>query len=198
MGCNIRSLSDWQNLNPDSLDKNSVEEDPVFEDIAIHQYTPTAWNIDNMGTAIAGITEDYNGTTRKAIPDAGAFEFSQPRNDAGIVDILGLDYNCPGLATVSVTVKNFGLDTLTQVTLNWTINGNSQTPNTQFVSVVPGDSTDLVIGTLNMTGNNNHDFVCWSSLPNNVADSNMRNDTSFLANISAALIGGNLHHWNHW
>ncbi len=53
---------------------HSVSINPAFASASdLH---PTVVSLNNTGTAIAGITTDYAGTTRGAIPDMGAYEVS--------------------------------------------------------------------------------------------------------------------------
>jgi len=64
-------LSNWQSAS--MQDSNSFMADPQF--LTDTMPVPTNMNADNLGVAIPGITTDYTGTLRAAIPDMGAYEF---------------------------------------------------------------------------------------------------------------------------
>ncbi|OQP52613.1 hypothetical protein A4H97_25150 [Niastella yeongjuensis] len=66
------TLALWQVLNKDT---NSISMNPVFQNPAGIDFTPTIQAFDNKGTPV-GITTDINNLTRHAKPDIGAFEFS--------------------------------------------------------------------------------------------------------------------------
>ena len=185
------TIENWQTQNPDSLGKMSVDADPEFIDLSTNNFTPTSGLVDNIGIPIGGITDDIYGSTRSiTVPDAGAIEFEQPKNDAGVIAILGLEYNCPGPATVTAKVKNFGSDTLKQITLNWTVNTLAQLPTTQPTNIAPGETADIIVGSFTLNSTTSYDLVSWSSMPNNAVDPKEKNDTSFLFNKKAALLGG--------
>lgn len=75
------TLSDWQTNNP-GLDGNSFTETPPFVNISslpydLHILTGIPTFVESYGTAITGITTDYDGNSRNATtPDIGADEGS--------------------------------------------------------------------------------------------------------------------------
>ena len=72
------TFSQWQG-NTQGYDQNSVGADPMFNNPAIDDYTPTNALVNNVGFPF-GVLTDINGLARNLpAPDAGAFEcFNQP------------------------------------------------------------------------------------------------------------------------
>ena len=67
-------LPNWQSAS--MQDSNSIMADPQF--LTDTMPIPTNMNADNLGVAIPGITTDFAGNPRAAIPDMGAYEFPVP------------------------------------------------------------------------------------------------------------------------
>lgn len=68
------ALPDWQTAT--GKDAGSIAIDPVFEDMATGDYTPTRIPFENKGSNV-GITTDISGFARNATsPDIGAIEFT--------------------------------------------------------------------------------------------------------------------------
>lgn len=82
-----------------------------------------------------------------------------------------------GVQDVKVTIYNFGTDTLTSATINWSVDGSLQTPFSWSGSLPAMDTTAAItVGTYNfVTGFNNLKF--WTTDPNGFADQNTTNDT---------------------
>ena len=109
-----------------SKDLNSVSVDPQFISAINLHIQNTA--LKGAGEPIVGITTDIDGDIRNvSTPDIGADEFKLSA-DAGITQLISpASISCPGLKQIIVVIKNFSSDTLKNATINWTINGVSQT-----------------------------------------------------------------------
>jgi len=71
---NSTTLAAWQQAT--GLEAHSVSINPLFEDTTIGDYKPASMDLDDRGTAIAGITTDILNITRSLLtPDIGAYEF---------------------------------------------------------------------------------------------------------------------------
>jgi len=100
----------------------------------------------------------------------------------------------PGLQNVEITLGNFGYNTITTTTIDWTANGVAQPPYTWNGSMGFGQiETNVVIGTFNF-----QDPVLlkiWQSNPNGQSDLNSYNDTVTKYLVAALCgtytIGGN-------
>ncbi|GIV34586.1 MAG: hypothetical protein KatS3mg031_2121 [Chitinophagales bacterium] len=98
--------------------------------------------------------------------DAGVFSIDSPSNPV-----------VAGLQNVIVRIKNFGLSQLTSSTINWSVNGVSQTPYAWSGALTSSQvSSPVIIGAYNfMAGNTT--LRVWTSDPNGAADANPANDT---------------------
>jgi len=97
--------------------------------------------------------------------------------DAGIVSLDNpINPVSPGMQNVAVSLCNFGYNTLSSTTINWTVDGIVQSPFNWNGSVGFGQSlSDIVIGTYNF-----QDPVrvkIWQTSPNGQVDPNPYNDT---------------------
>ncbi len=113
-------------------------------------------------------------------------------NDAGVASFDSpVSPICPGTETAVVTIQNFGINQISPVTVNWTVNGAVQTP------VVYTGTLDTINGTGNNTAqvtlgtfsvNAPVQIEAWTSMPNNVVDT-VNNNDSVIVNLAPALSG---------
>jgi len=101
--------------------------------------------------------------------DAGLIAFTEPGSPISL-----------GYHDVKVILKNYGLDTLHSVAINYSVNGIAQTPF-NWTGALPTNTTDTVT-----IANHNfvftpypglNDLVAWTENPNSVADPTTANDT---------------------
>ncbi|MFC5269293.1 beta strand repeat-containing protein [Adhaeribacter terreus] len=120
------TMAAWTGANSNAYDQNSVSTNPMFINPAAGNYIPNAVGVDNIGQPLANVTDDIDGAPRSATtPDAGAFEFSVPVDNVGIVAISGPAANC-GLSSqesITVTIKNFGTSVQTSIPVTYSLNG---------------------------------------------------------------------------
>jgi len=101
-----------------------------------------------------------------------------------------------GSNAIWVTLKNYGLNTLTKDTIKWKVNGVAQTPYYWTGSLAPLATTSVNIGSYNFTSSTNYTFKVYSSWPNGNPESKFINDTA-TKNIIACVIR-QLYYWrNH-
>lgn len=102
--------------------------------------------------------------------------------DAGIPVIASpISYYCGTVAdTIGLRIKmqNFGSSKLTSCTVNYSIDGVSQTPLNWTGSLVSYQNIMLTLPTLSGLASGTHTFVCYTSNPNGNADQNSANDQS--------------------
>ncbi|HAW53314.1 MAG TPA: hypothetical protein DCX54_13460 [Flavobacteriales bacterium] len=130
--------------------------------------------LDPCASQTYGEVEDYNLLVSPTVP-----------NDAGVSAILSPVSDCDGSnQDVVVTVKNYGINQINNVTVHWTLNSVTQ-PNYLLSTLLDtangtGPNTaNATIGNITMVGGNPYNIVAWTENPNNQTDPNDYNDTSY-------------------
>jgi len=185
-GSQEATLSDWQTAS--SQDANSFAVDPIF--VSNIDLTPNADSLYKHGTPIADVSDDINGKARNTTtPDIGAVEFKPTATDAGVVsvDSPGIGF-CAGKYPVYVTFKDFGVDTLTSVTVYWTVNGTAQTAYNWTGSLAQGQTQQILLGNITFSTNTVYNIKAYTGVPNGTTDQNHKNDTTDRA-VSSGLSG---------
>lgn len=184
---NRTNLAQWQSasykdahsksLNPMYLSPNDLHIREVF--------------LNAAGTPIPGITDDIDGDIRNSVhPDIGADEFFPAATDAGIFAYMKpLVPFRADTQIIAVKLRNYGLDTLKSVTINWKLRGINRTPFNWNGNLATGDTITVNIGRHVFSIDSTYTLVAWTSLPNGMTDANRSNDTLTTTNIHAALIG---------
>ncbi len=121
--------------------------------------------------------------------------YEHPVNDAGVTSITSLISPVQPATPlpVTVTVKNFGINPLTTVTIGWSVNNVAQ-PNFVFPATpalaMNASSAPVQIGTFSFpTGV--HKVKVWAKLPNGVADQYAANDTATITINACNSLSGN-------
>lgn len=111
-----------------------------------------------------------------AIDDIEIYNLQQ--YDAGVVEMTEPITPAPtGTQDVKVKIMNFGYDVLSSATINWSVNGVSQTPFNWSGSVFSLDtSAEITVGTYNFT-TGFYSMKFWTTVPSGFADQNTLNDT---------------------
>jgi parallel beta-helix repeat protein len=181
------TLSSWQTAS--NKDANSVSFDPIYvsdTDLHVQNYL-----LDNKGYAVSGVSEDIDGETRSlSSSDIGADEWTTPQNDAGVVSIDPSSTLCIRNDSIYVTIKNYGEDTLNSCTINWEVNGQTQTAYSWTGSLLQGSTEGLInIGYFNFSLGTRYSIKAWTNQPNNSTDGFGWNDTAELNNQYKAMSG---------
>ncbi|MBF9221068.1 beta strand repeat-containing protein [Hymenobacter ruricola] len=136
------TLANWQTANGGAFDQNSVSTDPVVNGAGTGNLTPDNVLLNNAGTPLARVTEDFTGVPRGTAPDLGAYEFTAEAVDVAPVSLLSpaAAANCFGPAEpVVVQLRNNGT-----AALNFAANPTTVT----VVVTLPGGATQTLTGTV--------------------------------------------------
>ncbi len=110
-------------------------------------------------------------------------------NDAGITAITAPAVPfAAGTQSIAVQLKNYGTNTLTSVTINWSVNGTLQTAYNWTGSLASGATTTVTIGNYTFAPRTLYTFRVWTANPNGASDGNTANDT-LTTQLGAALAG---------
>jgi hypothetical protein len=127
------TLANWQAAS--SQDANSISVNPMFVNATAGNLQPTSGALNNVGQALAAVTDDITGAPRGTTPDIGAYEFTPAANDVGVIAITAPNSGC-GLTsseTITITIQNFGTAAQNNIPVSYTINGG-----TPVTAVFPG------------------------------------------------------------
>ncbi len=105
-------------------------------------------------------------------------------NDAGVMTIDEPSNFCPGTLDIKATIKNFGINQVTSLTVNWQYDGVPQTPY-NFVGLLDtltqaSRQTQVTLGTKTFASGISHTIKAWTTLPNGQPDTVNTNDTAFV------------------
>lgn len=183
------TLTAWKAVNSAAYDQNSVSVDPEFINSSKGDLRPNAPDLNNVAAPFALVNNDYTGAVRSGTPDIGAYEFTPTTNDAQIVQMESPTRVCVGTNTLQVRIRNRGTASLTNLTINWSVNNVVQTPFVFNGSLTRLKDSVLSIGTFTGAANSSYNFNVWSTLPNGLADQNTLNDTIIKTNVQSGMNG---------
>jgi parallel beta-helix repeat protein len=180
-------LAAWQANS--GYDLNSYSIDPRFvSDTDLHTREIL---MNDTGTPLAEVTIDIDNEPRDpATPDIGADEFIPPPVDAGVVTLINpVAPFTVGTQNVIVSLKNHGLDTLTNVEIGWTVNDTLQTAVNWTGMLLSGDTVDVALDSYNFETAIAYNISSWTINPNGASDADGTNDSISVSNIYSALGG---------
>ncbi|MEZ4804686.1 MAG: hypothetical protein R2852_04170 [Bacteroidia bacterium] len=98
-------------------------------------------------------------------------------HDAGVAGTT--DFNlCNNSQPLTARIFNFGKIKIDSVDLNWSLNGNLQSPIKVYANLASAKDTTIVINpNFSFTNSTTYNFKFWTSLPNGNLDSIDANDT---------------------
>ncbi|MCC5917160.1 MAG: T9SS type A sorting domain-containing protein [Cryomorphaceae bacterium] len=161
----------WQNHHTFSNLPLQCENSVPIPPLITNRFRITSFTVE-------GVFQDPNASLRE-IEIIGNVPSN---NDAGVYSLVAPKLFCPGQEDVVVRVFNYGNNPISQVTVNWTINGIPQPPITNAGSIDTAGGTnssyiDVLLGSHNFLPNTAYELVAWTSMPNNVIDAQSFNDT---------------------
>ncbi|MDT3740432.1 MAG: GEVED domain-containing protein [Candidatus Kapabacteria bacterium] len=140
--------------------------------------------------------KDVNGKNPDADPGNDTYQVNTvpSLNDCGAIGFFGPPEGFgAGTTQVRARVMNYAPKPLSSVTVNWKVDGVTQTPKTfTGLSIKQNEYLDLNVGTFffyNKTPLGAFAVEVWTELPNNVADENPSND-KYTGGIGPSLSAG--------
>lgn len=182
-----QTLAMWSSATGD--DASSLSLNPEYKtdsDLHIANYA-----LKSSGTPVSQVTDDIDGDTRSTTsPDIGADEFIIPAIDAGLVQFVDLNNSiCMGTNPINVEIRNTGSSVLTSATVNWKVNGVSQSAYAWTGSLVLGASDTVTLGNFTFALSGTYSIEAEVSQPNNVADQDTSNNIISHSNLTTSLGG---------
>jgi hypothetical protein len=175
LGSTGYTLSGWTFVT--MLDSNSISLNPSYVSTT-DLHATSASPLLNAGTSVSSVTTDIDLDPRNpSYPDIGCDEFSNSNNDAGVFDHSSFTLNCAASVPVVAFVRNYGLNTLSSVDINWSVNGVLQAP-VSWSSSIAQNSTQAITLSSSFTFPNHYCNVkIWTLNPNGMPDTLNYNDT---------------------
>lgn len=168
-------------------DANSVSVNPLFMGTTDPHFTNFA--LKGLGTPVPQVTVDIDGQPRSTtFPDIGCDEFILYMDDAGIQALVQSTF-CAGSNNIVAKLKNFGANTLSSASIQWSVNGGIQTPFSYSGALPSLGDTSLLIGTYNFLPSTLYSLKFWTTMPNGNPDGNVNNDTLLISNLQTSLMG---------
>ncbi|MCC6721588.1 MAG: hypothetical protein IT243_05255 [Bacteroidia bacterium] len=186
-GTNISSLASWETTS--GLDANSISVDPLYK--ASNNLHVKEMTLNGAGIFFNEVPLDFDYEERDSItPDIGADEFDLPSNDAGVSQIILPSIPYPADSQyVKVAFKNYGGNTLYQVSIAWTLNSAAQSPITWTGTLLSGDTVHVKLKKMYFAPYTNYSTKVWTYSPNGASDGGTSNDTLQNLNQQPALSG---------
>jgi hypothetical protein len=184
------TVSDWQAFIGPINEQRSSAFDPVFTNLATGDLRPRdSWFAFNADT-IPMVTNYQNGTPRSLPTTVGALPSNVVSLDAAMDNVITplVPYS-PGNQTISALLRNAGATTITSATISWTVNGTPQTPVSFSGSLTPGNTSNITLGTVNITSGLVFNITATVSAPNGGVDAIATNNSATV-NTAAQLAGG--------
>lgn len=166
---------------------NSINSDVSFySNTNLHTTSPI---LNGAATPLAGITKDLDGQVRSTTaPDIGADEFDILSNDGGISEFVDLNNPCPSTPfPVKVKFANYGSASITAATIQWSINGVTQTAKNYSGSLSVNAFVNVTLGNYTFLQDSVYSVKAWVSSVNSTTDGNAYNDTILKNNITTSL-----------
>lgn len=141
---------------------------------------PNSIALDNLIGNPLLVAEDIFGNGRGASHDIGASEFVSILLNSGISQPYIDSLVCAGTYNVYATLNNYGINPLTSVAINWSVNGLIQTPFNYSGALAQGASETILLGkyVYAPTIYSAINLFVWTSSPNAGVDLNHSDDTS--------------------
>ncbi|MBO4541621.1 MAG: right-handed parallel beta-helix repeat-containing protein, partial [Bacteroidales bacterium] len=159
---------------------HSMNVNPQFTNINNNLDFDNDAKLNFMMPNLGNFAFDIDNSPRYGNTCMGAYTVEPEGFDLAAVSVTIPDASLVNTSVpVTLEVLNFGATPITSATINWTINGVSQTPFAwTAVTPLPAfESTTITIGNYTFATAGGVDIKAWFSNVNNTLDSNRNNDT---------------------
>ena len=133
--------------------------------------------------SLAGVHTDFEGMTRNKITAMGAYNQTVIKFDAALTDFAKTNLNTQSKAHIEVTLANYGKDTLTSATLEWTVNGVAQPAVKWKGNLTLFNTTAVTLGDIALPTGKIANITAWVTAPNGNKDMEASNDTVFMSEM---------------
>lgn len=147
----------------------------------------TAFVIGSQGNSIQGAMDEFRMYNRALTASEILATYNvdlmlnKPMNNASVSALISPVNFCSGIQNIRVKVKNNGGNIISNVTIQWQLDGITQTPFSLTSSLDTTGGTqfpnDTIITLGSATFNNSRSIKAWSEFPNFVADTVNTDDT---------------------
>jgi hypothetical protein len=168
------TLSDWVAAVPSDI--HSVSLMPAFVD----RNTALGLQSDNgiKCPVLSAASEDILSVARVGSTVMGAYHFAPFYRDVLPYAIVSPTATLWDTADVTINIQTLGLDTLSNLNIHWTVNGQAQPVFHWTGKLAPNTiSNPFTIGRINNYSTGSNELVIWTAAPNGIADEYPDNDT---------------------
>jgi|GEM_PF-1063943 len=139
------------------------------------------WTHENVVTDVGQHTIVVSNNSTNGEVDLYFHNPSIKQIDAGIpaVALTPVTSNCNDTINLSITLKNYGLHSITTCSVNYMLDGNPVVTQTWNGSLVAGQTTTVIFPTL-ITSVGSHTLLCYSSNPNDSIDGESLNNSTLI------------------
>ena len=184
LSSNYNTQAAFQTANP-LYEIGSPATNPLFVNPLVGDFNVQSPLLIGSGENLQSyVPLDINGNPRPVTPTIGAYE--RPpigNNNAGsIAFITPSGTYCAGSQSVSISINNAGVNNISNLKIDWTVNGVAQAQVSYTGTLVPitsvGSNTDtVVLGNANIPSGTSTIIKAWTTLPNGAVDTVNNNDT---------------------
>ncbi|WP_409772649.1 T9SS type A sorting domain-containing protein [Thermaurantimonas sp.] len=187
-GSAFNTLSDFQNAGADS---NSIFIDPQFVNIN-NNFRPQAPQLNSLGMNLGNqVPFDFDSLPRSFLPDPGVYEFNPPPGpNPGLQTFVQPSGTlCGDSADVVVRAINIGQDSVTTLTISWSINNVNQTPVTWTGLLTTGNFVNITLGKFAINSTTIYNITATITASGPGVDTDPSNNTIQLQGVRRGLSG---------
>lgn len=186
-GTEYDTLPDWKTAS--GMDAASLDYMPYYETDTCLKHNQM--KLFNTALQLSTVVTDIYNVARGTTPDIGAYEYTKCPIDAGVHRFIGLESPLTtGISTpIVVELENHGTSNLTNVIVNWTVNGVTQSPFPWTGTLASGQTINITLGTFTFTPGTTYNLTATTTSPNGGIDCNNYNNNVTITELGTKLCG---------